>query len=384
MPRTIKNSFDKHLTFEKIYAAHLRARKQKTSKSELIRFEMNLENNLMNLLNSLKKGTYKIGKYRTFYVLEPKLRKIEALPYVDRIAHQWYVEEFIKPHIVPKFIKDSYACLIGRGTHQAVKAIQHYMQIYQRNYGNHYWILKCDIKRFFYSIHPQILFHILKKQISDKKLLAFTYHLIFDNREEPVGIPIGNYTSQFFANIYLNELDQYIKHTLKVKYYVRYMDDFILLLDSKETCKQVKHKIEIFIDKHLKLELNHKSRYYPCAQGVNFCGFRIWPTHRLLRNASKKKIKRKVKLWNNFWQKGEIDYTIAIPSLQSWFGHASHCNSYHIKQKILNKSQFLYLENKDYFPVLSDIGYDENLKSEFLDDDDFKKLLFDMETFPIK
>ena len=90
MPRTIKNSFDKHLTFEKIYAAHLRARKQKTSKSELIRFEMNLENNLMNLLNSLKKGTYKIGKYRTFYVLEPKLRKIEALPYVDRIAHQWY------------------------------------------------------------------------------------------------------------------------------------------------------------------------------------------------------------------------------------------------------------------------------------------------------
>lgn len=104
----------------------------------------------------------------------------------------------------------------------------------------------------------------------------------------------------------------------------------------------------------------------------------------MLRNASKKKIKRKVKLWNNFWQKGEIDYTIAIPSLQSWFGHASHCNSYHIKQKILNKSQFLYLENKDYFPVLSDIGYDENLKSEFLDDDDFKKLLFDMETFPIK
>lgn len=114
MPRTIKNSFDKNLTFEKIYNAHLRARQQKTTKSELIIFEMNLENNLTNLLNNLKNGTYKIGQYRTFYVTEPKLRKIQALPFVDRVAHQWYVEEFIKPNIVPKFIKDTYACLVGK------------------------------------------------------------------------------------------------------------------------------------------------------------------------------------------------------------------------------------------------------------------------------
>ena len=114
MPRTIKNCYDKNLTFEKIYNAHMRAREQKTKKSELILFEMNLENNLMNLLNSLKNETYKIGNYRTFYVTEPKLRKIQALPYVDRVVHQWYVEEFIKPYIVPKFIKDTYACLIGK------------------------------------------------------------------------------------------------------------------------------------------------------------------------------------------------------------------------------------------------------------------------------
>lgn len=170
-------------------SAHLRARKQKTMKKELILFEMNLENNLTNLLNQLKTGRYRIGNYRTFYVTEPKLRKIQALPYVDRIVHQWYVEEFIKPYIVPKFIKDTYACIVGRGTHEAVKAIQHYMQVYQRNVGD-YWILKCDIRKYFYSINPNILFSILKKQISDKKLLDFTYHLIFDKRSDPVGIPI--------------------------------------------------------------------------------------------------------------------------------------------------------------------------------------------------
>ena len=132
MPHTIKNCFYKNLTFDKLISAHLRARDQKTSKKELILFEMNLENNIVNLLNNLKTGRYKIGDYRTFYVTEPKLRKIEALPYVDRIVHQWYVEEFIKPYIVPKFIKDTFACITGRGTHKAVDTLQHYMQIYKR------------------------------------------------------------------------------------------------------------------------------------------------------------------------------------------------------------------------------------------------------------
>ena len=203
MPKKIRNCFYKELTFSKMLLAHKRARKNKAYKREVILFEMNLENNIINLMNNIKTGKYRLGEYRTFKIYEPKERTIKALPYVDRVVHQWYVEEFIKPNIVPKFIKDTYACLVDRGTHKAVEAIQHYMQIYKRNFGD-YWILKCDIKRFFYSINPNILFNILKRQISDKKLLDFTYHLIFDNREGPIGIPIGNYTSQFFANIYLN------------------------------------------------------------------------------------------------------------------------------------------------------------------------------------
>ena len=220
MPKKIKNVFYKNLTFEKLLMSHYRARKNKSYKKDVILFEMNLENNIINLLNSIKNGNYKMGQYYDFKVFEPKERTIHSLPYRDRIVHQWYVEEFIKPFIVPKFINSSFACIVGRGTHKANDYIQQQMRIFKRNYGN-FWVLKCDIKGFFYNIDPNILYHILSKYISDPHLKKFTHQLIFDGRDiiGDVGIPIGNYTSQFFANIYLNELDQYVKRILKVKYY---------------------------------------------------------------------------------------------------------------------------------------------------------------------
>ena len=132
------------------------------------------------------------------------------------------------------------------------------------------------------------------------------------------GIPIGNYTSQFFANIYMNELDQYVKHILKCKYYVRYMDDFIILLKTKQECIEIKKLIEKFIDFHLELKLNDKSRYYPYSMGVNFCGYRTFTTHRLLRVSSKTKIKNNVKKWNKLWELNKLNTNQAIMSLNSW------------------------------------------------------------------
>ena len=155
------------------------------------------------------------------------------------------------------------------------------------------------------------------------------------------GIPIGNYTSQFFANIYLNELDQYIKRVLKIKYYVRYMDDFILLLDSKAECRNIKQKIEYFLDTKLHLQLNLKSRYFPHTMGVNFCGYRTFCTHRLLRTSSKTKIKNKIKKWNTKFETGNLNIYNTLQSLNSWIAHSSHCNSYHLQKKILNKCNFL-------------------------------------------
>lgn len=220
MPKKIKNLFYKNLTFKKLLDAHYRARKNKAYKKDVILFEMNLENNIINLLNSIKNNNYKMGKYYDFKIFEPKERTIHSLPYRDRVVHQWYVEEFIKPYIVPKFINSSFACIVDRGTHKANNYIQHQMQIFKRNYGD-FWVLKCDIRRFFYNIDPNILYHILCKYIGDPYLKRFTKQLIFDGRDiiGDVGIPIGNYTSQYFANIYLNELDQYVKRILKVKFY---------------------------------------------------------------------------------------------------------------------------------------------------------------------
>ena len=306
MPKKIKNLFYEKLTFENMLAAHKRARKNKAFKKEVIIFEMNLENNIINLINNIKNDKYRLGKYRTFKIYEPKERIIKALPYVDRVVHQWYVEEFIKPYIVPRFVDTSFACLTDKGTHKAVEQIEKYMRIYKRSNKN-FWILKCDISKYFYSINPNILFKILQKYISDKKLLQFTKLLIFDSRETVgnVGIPIGNYTSQFFANIYLNELDYFVKRTLKVKYYVRYMDDFILLLPSKKSCIYMKAKIEEFL-------------------------------------------------------KNKLDMQYTMQSLASWIGHSSHCNCYKLQTQIINSCNFL-LSNKFYEDCEKElIGYIEN------------------------
>lgn len=179
MPKTIKNCFYQNLTFDKMLAAHKRARNHKAYKNEIIKFEFNLENNLINLINNIRDKTYQMGKYFNFKVYEPKERIIQALPYRDRIVHQWYVEEFIKPYIVPKFIDSSFACLTNKGTHKAVENVQKQLRIYQRNKPN-FWILKCDIKKFFYNINPNILFELMKHDIKDKDLLFFTQILIFN------------------------------------------------------------------------------------------------------------------------------------------------------------------------------------------------------------
>ncbi len=348
MPKKIKNKFYDVLTFEKLLQAHKRARKHKAYKNEVVKFDMNLENNLINLLNELRNGTYHIGKYFTFKVYEPKERNIKALPYRDRIVHQWYVEEFIKPYIVPRFINTTFACLENRGTHHAVEEVQKQMRIFKRNHGD-FWVLKCDIKKFFYNINPRILLNIIKKYISDPALLNLTNILIFSKENEypNVGIPIGNYTSQFFANIYLNELDQFVKRVLKIKYYTRYMDDFVLLLKTKKECIETKKTIEDFLNSNLELELNSKSRYYPYKMGVNFCGYRIFTTHRLLRLSSKKKIKKNIKKWNLKYDNGTLDLKLAMQSFNSWLGHSSHCNSYKLQQKMINKCHFLYTNSTD-------------------------------------
>lgn len=336
MCQSMKVKFRDRLTYVKLMEAHERASKNKRSKREVLRFEIDLESNMTNLYRKLQNHTYHLGKYREFTIYEPKERVIKSLPYLDRIVHQWYVEEFIKPFFVPRFIKDSYACIEDKGSHLAVENMQKYMRIMKRNCGT-YYILKCDIRKYFYNIDRDILFSIVKKRMEDPELIDFTRLLIYEGSNEKIGIPIGNYTSQYFANIYLNELDHYVKEVLRVRFYCRYMDDFILLVPTKQEAKELKEKIEKFVRERLHLELNQKTNYYPNAMGVNFCGYRIFETHRLLRTSSKKRIKRQVKRWNKAYQSGTYDLAHIEASWNSWLGHSCHANTFMLQNKIYDQ-----------------------------------------------
>lgn len=226
----------------------------------------------------------------------------------------------------------------------AVNILKRYMRDMKREY-NSYYVLQCDIKKYFYSIDKDILYNIMSKYISDKELLKLTYIFIYED-DSNIGIPIGNYTSQYYANIYLNELDRYVKEELKIKYYVRYMDDFIILLKSKEECIKTKDKINNFIINRLNLQLNPKSRYYPNNIGINFCGYRIFETHRLIRNRSKKKIKNNIVKWNQLYLNNKLNINKMIMSFNSWISYSKHANSYNFRLKMYNR--LYYKENIDY------------------------------------
>lgn len=338
MCQSLKTKLEDKLTYENLLKAHYRSKQMKGNRLEVLRFELDLETNLINLYRKIKNGAYHLGKYREFIIYEPKERLIKSLPYVDRIVHQWYIEEFIKPYMYPRFISDTYACIEGRGTHKAVLKVQANMKKFYKKKQN-YYILKCDIKKFFYSIDKNVLYKIFERVIRDPQLLEFTKKLIYDGTDI-IGIPIGNYTSQFFANIYMNGLDHYVKEKLRIKYYVRYMDDFILLVNDKEEAKIVKGKIEEYLKENLHLELNHKSNYYPNAMGVDFCGYRIFHHYILLRTRSKQKIKKNIKKWNKQFQNDHLDLAKVRLQWNAWLAHSDHANSYHLQCRMYDKIIF--------------------------------------------
>lgn len=273
MPKTIRNEFDKKLSYENILKAHKLSRKGKGYREEVILFNLKQEEYAMWLYENLSNMTYKHGGYTTFYIYEPKMRKIEKSRYIDRIVHRWVVDNFLIPYFVPTFINTTYACLKDRGMHKACLDLQFAMKHCRRKWDS-YYILKMDVRKYFQNIDKDVLYNILKKKINDKKLLWLLKEIIYSNEGEK-GLPIGNYTSQMFANIYLNEMDQYIKHQLHCKYVFRYMDDAVILLKTKEEAKDALKKITIFLRDKLGLELNSKTQIFKNTQGVNFCGYKI-------------------------------------------------------------------------------------------------------------
>lgn len=332
MPKTIRNVYDNEISFEKLLEAHKKARRGKREKKNVILLELFLEQELLQLEKNLKNCTYKHSKYTKFKIYQPKERIIMASEYIDRIVHQWYVQHFIKPYFVPQFINTTYACIEGRGMHKATKDLQTAMRRAKNKFGS-YYILKMDITKYFHNIDKRILWNILKRKIKDRKLLWLTREILLST-EGMLGLPLGNYTSQMFANIYLNELDQYAKHKLKCTYYYRYMDDIVILCKDKERAKENLKDIAIFLDNNLKLTLNSKTKIFKDTQGVNFCGYKINEKRLKIRNQSKHRMKRKLKRFTKQLKEGKITLPEIQRSIAGWLGYVKYADSYNLRKSI--------------------------------------------------
>ena len=332
MPKTIRNQFDKYLTYEKLLEAHNKSKRGKCRKKELIKFNLKQEEYIMWLYKELKNGTYKHGGYTEFYVTEPKLRKIEKSRYIDRIVHRWLVDNFLLKAFGSQFIFTSYACLKNKGMHRAAFYVQDAMKRAKRQWGE-YYILKTDVAKYFNSIDKNILLSILERKIKDEKLMWLIKEILFAQKREK-GIEIGNYTSQLFANIYLNEVDQFIKHKLKVKYYVRYLDDSISIVKTKEEAKYILAEIKKFLEENLELKLNDKTQIFKSKQGVNFCGYKINEYRLKLRDIGKRKLKNKIKKLKHNIKYGKMSSREAKRYLAGHIGYIKWADIYNLSNKL--------------------------------------------------
>ena len=295
------------------------------------------------IYNTLKNREYNVGPYNKFVVYEPKERIIEKAPYIDRIVHRWIVDNFLVPYYVPSFIKTTYACIKGRGMHQATLDLQKAMQKMKKSYRE-YYILKMDVRKFFNSIDKKILYKILKKRIKDEKLL-WLIRQVLSAQLKIKGIEIGNYTSQTFANIYLNELDQYAVKSLKIKNYYRYMDDIVILTKNKIEARDYLNKIKNFLQEKLELELNDKTNIFKSKQGVNFCGYKINEYRLKVRNKGKNKFKKKVKNLLIEIKNGNISSKEARQYLTGHLGYFDIANTYNLKRKNIFLQEELLSKN---------------------------------------
>ena len=341
--------------YEKIYDTNNMEESYKRTQSaerkyrkEAIYFSMSKERKLRGLRKELKDKTYRSGSYIEFYVYEPKKRLAHAPHIRDKIV-QFSIHTVLQGVYRPVFIKDSYACLEDKGTHEAVHRIQHYMRLTQWKYEEPY-IVKIDVRKFFYSINRDILKTIYRKKIpeSEQDFLRILDMIVDSSPEGEKGLPLGNVTSQDFANIYLNEVDQFCKRYLGLKWYVRYMDDICIIVKDRETARNVLAKIRAYVKDHLDLELNEKTHIYALAQGINTLGFRIHTTHLEVRNSSKAAMKRRIKKIDEKVQSGRLTKKQAQQAVNAWLGHARHSNSYNLAKKIFEKYDYIQIEDKDW------------------------------------
>jgi len=310
------NLFEKAFSMSNLYLAYLDARRGKRSRSACFEFDRRAGSLLNALYEALHAGTYQPDPYHQFVVLEPKKRIIHAPTFRDVVV-QHAIYRVIYDIFDRSFISQSFACRVGYGTHKAARCARKYMRLHS---GDEY-ILKLDIRKFFYSINRNILRKLIERKIKDQRLVSVM--MMFAEMETPVGIPIGNLLSQIYALIYLNPLDHFIKRVLKIRHYLRYVDDFVLIGAARSECLSLRGKIVDFINNKLGLELS-KSTIAKVRKGINFCGYRMWRSKIFIRKYSLYKFRRVAKAGKQ-------------EKVNSLLGHAKNTNSLAYMLKIIKE-----------------------------------------------
>ncbi len=345
------NLYPKLTTKENVFRGWKEFRLGKKKKKDVILFESNLQVNLKNLYKALKERVYQPGEYVGFYIKDPKIRLIHKATVKDRVVHH-IVSNVLDPIFEPTFIAHSYSCRKDKGTHKGVLALQKMALRSSKNSSRVCWSLKCDVKKFFASVNHEILFGILSRRIQDPDFLDLLWKIIdsfhsgrtidLNNKK---GIPIGNLTSQFFSNIYMNELDQYIKHELRIKYYVRYADDFVILSESRQYLDNLIPLIEQFLNKKLDLELHpNKVIFQKLSSGIDFLGYVIFPYYMLPRTKTKRRLLRKIKARIGDVKRGKITEEKLDETVQSYLGYLGHAYSYNFRKQLKNLIWFWLTE----------------------------------------
>ena len=358
-------------TFKKLYRAYLDCRKTKRKTINALKFEYNLERNLFLLQKELEMKKYKPGRSICFVVTEPSPREIFAASFRDRVIHHLLVRE-VEAMGEKSFIFDSFACRKNKGTHSAVKKLKIFVRRAGENYKKGGFFLQLDISGFFMAINHDILYSLFEKLVLKQEkscqwkvdILWLAKIVIFHKPTEDYvikgnpslfklipprkslfcspegkGLPIGNYSSQFFANIYLNELDQFIKRELKCKYYLRYVDDFILFGENKEKLEYFEDKINEFLKRKLYLELNlKKTKLQLINKGIDFLGYFVKPAYVLVRQRVVKNLKKKLMLCaesNNIDREGLKNI---LAKINSYYGHFRYAFSFNLRKSIYEKA----------------------------------------------
>lgn len=332
--------YDTIYSFDNLYAAYRLARLGKGTRGEAINFGLNLSNNLWTLHDQLKARTYDPGGYYHFTITEPKRREVHALRFSGRVVQHSICDNVLRPWMEPRLIYDCAACRIGKGSHFAMDRLSGFFREFYKQYGTEGYVLKCDIRKYFDNIDHEILRYRMRK-FPDKEVLDLMFRFLDAyHGDTGKGIPLGNQSSQWFALYYLDPMDRLIKERLRIKWYTRYMDGFLLIHPDKAYLQHCLDEIRKLCTE-LKLELNEKTHIFPLSQGVDYLGFHFYLTDtgkvvRRLRSSNKRRYKRKLKAFRHLYAKGGIELDAIDRSLASLWGHLGHGHTWKMQKRTLS------------------------------------------------